>query len=242
MTVADRQETRPLRIDTPLSLVGMSQPLGPSKLIARVGERKFLLSGEGSAVVRQQPAEHVRMSGQSFGTADWFFGPNIGYLPAKSSLQLISKSGQAYPQIQTFVLEAKNLESQGFFPTHVMQVFAGDHEKAPVRVVEIRVTELTNKVTEDDLSIEVPAGTSVLWKNEENHNDSHFRTRQKEKLRPDDIPRLMQMLEKKTAEPLMDTAIQVESSGLSKWYVAGAIVAVFVVAIFLFRRFRVRST
>ena len=242
VTVSGKTSSQIGREQTPLYAVGAQNPFGPANLISLTGIYAVSLSSKGPETVRDEPAVHVNIKSWEWGNADWYFGPNQGYLPLLQKKHSFSPTGKHYPENQTHVLESRQLGKQGWFPTHIVQVFFGYAQGDPVRVVDFRVTELTDKVTDDDLSVEVPAGTSVFWDSDENQNSNQFRTRQKEKLRPDDIARIMKMLDQKTTEPLMDTAIRVEEQSRSKWYIAGSIVAVFVVAIALFRRYRGRST
>lgn len=241
VTVSDKTTSQIAREQTPLFVVGAQNPFGPEKLISLTGIYTVSLSSKGPEKIRDEAAVHVNIKSWEWGNADWYFGPNQGYLPLLHKNHSFSPTGKQYPENQTHVLETKQLGKQGWFPTHIVQVFFASAQGDPVRVVDFRVTELTDKVTEEDLSIEVPAGTSVFWENDENQNRNHFRTRLKENLRPSDITRIKEMLGKKTTEPLMDTAIRVEEQSRSKWYIAGSIVAVFVVAIALFRRYRFRS-
>jgi hypothetical protein len=88
-----------------------------------------------------------------------------------------------------------------------------------VDVTEIRVKELDveNKPTSDACAILLDVGTNIERESNRNEPPDVFRLKQQERITPEDLPRLEDMLSRRRQEPLMDTAVHAHKT-LSWWH------------------------
>jgi hypothetical protein len=167
-------------------------------LLERVAEDKATIEWRGRWSHQNQSLAVVGFKSGFWGKKEFLFDPSRGYLPAR-----IAEQTHGWPEKkphsphQTHLLEAKDAGKGRWFPMHVVNIRVPPEAGAQVDVVDVRVTELVvDKVSKEDLSIDVPAGTGVTWSDVSVDGLCHFRLRQDEKLTPDDIPRLEEMLKK----------------------------------------------
>jgi hypothetical protein len=232
-----------------MNVLGNDGHWSPTALLGYCAKGHASLSSRGTIAFEGQPAVHALFAGKQWGEIEFFFDPSRGYAPLMVSKRLISPEGKRYTESRTYLLEARGCSKQRWFPTHTATVHFPEAPGKLHSIVDLRVTELDveGKVTDDDLAIEIPAGTVVHWDPAELHLKQYFQLRQDEKIRPKDLPRIAAMLEQseKTRAPgpavLMDTAIRdYSSSGSTKWVLMGAGLAILGASFFVYRRYRVR--
>jgi hypothetical protein len=229
--------------DNPLDIVGWENSLGPVRLFElwRTKQRTDIGS-VGKQVVGGRPVLSVVFQSTQWGSSEFQFSQTEGHLPLRRIDHLLSPEGRKYPETQKHLLETRDVGKQRWFPIHSLRLIFPDKEGAPIFVTDVRVTELVmDKVTEEDLTIELPAGTEIGWRLPDKHNDERFKLRQKERLSPKDIPRVQSMLHESATKPLMDTAVKsYERKSNLKWYLLGGGATLVGASLVVYRRARQR--
>jgi hypothetical protein len=240
VTVTDSGETARLPYSTPLSIVGWENVLGPTKQLELTDSGNATFSSGGVIQIREQPCVHAQFKSEKWGNQEFYFAPGSGYVPI-----FIRERLPTVQEVQTQVLEVRDVGDHRWFPIHIVQVTLGRTPDGPVRVLDIHATELQmDKVKDEDLAISVPAGARVEWLFAERHESERLDLRQNEKLIPDDIPKMKELLARRAQNPLADTAVgpSDQSRRTSKWYFVAAAALFFLLAVVVFRRTRRRTT
>lgn len=188
-----------------------------------------------------RPIVHVGFdSPNSWGKIDFRLDPQQGYLPVQISQRLIAPDRKPYPEMQIYVLAAREFDGGRWFPTHIVGVSFPEPGQSAFLVRDIRVTELEvdQKLTAEDLAIDIPAGTVIRPADPKAHHKHYFRLRQNEQVSPDDIPGLANMLAEAKNNPLMDTAIVRPDSAVGSWLMIGGGVLLACAACFVYYRRR----
>ena len=230
-------------LETPLSIIRWDVPLGLPRLLSLKDQGRVTLRSRGLVQIDRRPTIHAdfELTAGDKTRFEFFFDAEKGYLPCRLNLHYIAQEPKV--EIQTCLLEAKDVGKKRWFPMHIVKLDRPEITSNSVNVVDIRVTELVvDKVTDDDLSLDIPAGTVITWQDPAKHNLEYFRLRQNEKISPIDIPRLQAMLGRSKSEPLMDTAVKTYPEGSStKWYLIGSGVVLLGASVIAYRRYRLRS-
>ncbi|MCI0740753.1 MAG: hypothetical protein L0Y72_17015 [Gemmataceae bacterium] len=230
----------PLSELTPLTMMCIGQGLrtSPAAMFLNGRAREPAVFGRGQMELDGHVVVHVRAKAISIDD-EYYFDPSQGYLPLKMVQHCEPPwSGEKHDVI-LHLLSAKECSRSRWFPMKWLQIHVYPN-RAAVELVELRVTEFEpdKKPTDEDFSIVLPAGTLIQGESENARVPrKSFRLRQQEKVTPDDIPRLAEMLDNVGKVPLMDTAIA--RPGLlarAKWPLIGAAVALLAVAAFIYLR------
>lgn len=117
-----------------------------------------------------------------------------------------------------------------WFPERIVTFAKQTPTQSPCLVKDFKVIELDvdNRPPKDALTIDLPAGTVI---NQFADSRKYFKTRQPEKIGPDDLARIQHLTETVPQEPLTDTTIVLPRSYRWLWYVVGGI-ALLVLAFF----------
>ena len=196
VVVFDKQIPRSEDFPMPLSM-GVSGPyqrLAPYALLHRT-VNKVAISSKGETKLENQTVVHVGFKSTQWGELDFYFDPQRGYLPFMVSQRFISPDGKPYAESRTYLKEAKQCSNKGWYPLHFIEIGFPSKDKAPFSVIDVRVTELDTdtKVTDADLTLELPAGTVIR---SPSRTYQGYRLQQAEKVTPDDIPKLQEKLSK----------------------------------------------
>lgn len=180
---------RSLRFDFP-----SSNPEKYSLIKSQVGQQ----SGVPVAVLRYASVKQPEYQRQ------FALDPARGYLPIEVATDIPNFPSQ--PAVRTFLRSAMECTAGRWFPERVTEVTVPQKPGNRYQVQEIAVLELNADVkpTSDDLAITIPAGTMI---NHQLADGKYFRLKQNEKVSPDQLPRLFQMLDEVKPNVLMDTAI-----------------------------------
>lgn len=199
--------------DSPMAMGVMARDLvnGPHNLDSDRGHWEAVYLGrriiDGRTVFATEFRDRRR---PDIGTSTCFFlDPSRGYLPARVNERYKVKptlSGE--PKTQVFLIKARECSGQRWFPERTLIVDAPEHPGDRYDVKEIKVISLDvdSKPSDDDFKLEVPAGTQVHM--QDKLSKGFFRLKQDEKIGVNDLPGLLEMLDKVKSTPLMDTAVK----------------------------------
>jgi len=228
-------------IDSPLFMefMGPRQVFAPVTLLQQCDTGDMLLTAEGLTVLDEQPVVHARLTSKLSKSLnyEYYFDVRRGYLPLRVVRRVYPpETAQQYDRV-TYLLDAKECSKGRWFPMHTVTVFVQPTQKR-VDITEIRVKELDveNKPTTEDFTLELPAGTKIERPNEDPEYRS-FRLRRNERITPDDIPRLLRMLDAVGSVPLMDTSVRRDSiNNLTNWSLMGGGLVVCCASVYMYRR------
>jgi hypothetical protein len=161
----------------------------------------YEVSDLGFQVWEGRPVAGLRLQWIKDGSKkEYFFDPARGHLPARI---IWWKKGRLRADIR---VTARDCGSGRWFPEHTLQIDYPPEGQGVFEVRETRVLELNvdRPPGRDEFAISVPAGTQVnsgiLPKNS-------FNLRQAERVHVDDAPKLLAIMQERSANPLADTAI-----------------------------------
>lgn len=245
MGLADIREKWDEGFPKPMSLIFMGN-FGyqtPYSLYKDVDSGITKLTSKGSLTDQGRPVIGVTLYQAPPCTVDndYFLDPQRGYLPVR----ILHRRRPPYPRtfdMHNHVLEAKEFSGNRWFPMKVLNVDI-DPSVPGVSVRGLEVLELTvdEPFAKDAFTITVPAGTRIQSEIGAPGTPSAFRLRQDETVRPEDIPRIEQMLTAVETTPLMDTAITPPRGPLYlRWWFLTCVAAVAVAGVGFAWRHRAR--
>ncbi len=229
----------PLNELTPLTMMCVAHLRNsPAAIFLNGRAREPVIFGPGQMELDGRVVVLVRAKAVSLDN-EYYFDPSQGYLPLKLVRHCEPPWSAEKFDVVLHLLSAKECSRSRWFPMKWLQIYVYAN-RAAVEVVELRVTEFEpdTRPTDEDFSIVLPAGTLVQGESENAKVPAKsFRLRQQEKVVPEDIARLAEMLDNVGKVPLMDTAIPRPSFlARAKWpLIAGGIV-VLAVAVFVYLR------
>jgi hypothetical protein len=228
--------------DTPLSKVNWKASDGIRSWREAVELGRATVSSRGLVIEAGQALIHTEYSLDSR-LISLYLDPNRGYLPGRCVQFEPTSVGQPRAEFQTHLLDAKDVGKGRWFPMHSVAFMVPTKKGDPIALRDIQVAELVvDKVTAADLELEIAAGTTVYREDMPVGGKEYFTFRQNEKISPTDIARLEKMLKEAGERPLMDTAVHAKGKGSNlKWYLILGGAVLLVIAIFLYRRFRLRN-
>ena len=164
--------------------------------------------------------------------------PERGYLPTMSGVQndrIKSENGEY--MCTGHLLEARECSNGRWFPIHwIRTINFGNNTPIDVLELKVLILQSESKPTQEQMSITMPAGTSV---NSALYTDPVlvYRLKQQEVVGIDDINTMFEMLKKSATKPRMDTAI-VPQSRWPAWLIALCVLGG---AAFLWLSYRLRG-
>jgi hypothetical protein len=169
---------------TPLNMgfLGPNVKYGPDYRLEHVEEFEFAGGGPETVNGLQLVSVSFR-SRQSGSQARFVLDPARGFLPVLG-FKSCRRPGAApdSPKVHMRLLKARECPDGRWFPEHVVSATVPDNSGGRFDVQEIKVIELQldPKLTEEDFSIDIPAGTMVLAPNVAATEGVFFRTKQDE--------------------------------------------------------------
>lgn len=199
---------------------------------AKINSRGVVTEGGATGIHLEYQTESSRMS--------ILFDPNRGYLPVRCELFSVTSNGERRPGLLVQMLDAKDVGARRWFPVHIVSFSEPRRHGQTLSLMDYRVNELVmDKVSDEDLRLELPAGTTVLRRDMPVGGREYITFRQNEKLAPSDIPRLERMLTDSAKLPMMDTAVNPRNrQSYWKWAALALGAVLLAVTLFLYLRHR----
>jgi hypothetical protein len=222
-------------------------PLSPKGILNNCQESKCRVTACRVKVVDSRPVLAAEFQ-YSDSRADYYFDAERGFLPSQidywfknGTIGGVKLDGRTLVRCnQIRLLDAQKCSNNRWFPTLVVMIGQAEKEnlKQPVLVHRWKVTDLVvdERPPDSAFQVEIPAGTVVQWRDRDKPGGP-FALRQMETVTPSDIPRLIEMLENKARQPLMDTAVRPKlKSRRWIWYTVGAVGLALGIAVIYRRR------
>jgi hypothetical protein len=202
----------PYQDPMPLDLFGALQPwivAAPPKMIERLEHGLARLTAAGEGMLGERPIIRMEMQDQLF-NFNIAFDVTRGLLPVQIVKWRVLPNGSK-DEATYSLADAREYTGHKWFPTHVS--YLAECGPGPVGVRDFAVTDLAvdAPLSDEDLGVHVPAGTTVEWKKPRDRE--FFRLRQNELMKPSDVNRVEKMLGQSAKTPRMDTTIKTESGG-----------------------------
>lgn len=217
-------------LDSILAAIGVGSDLDVARLAKRQENGLTVTRAEVRGAVK--PLIHIEYTSKKNALRACTIDPSRGYLPTvfeTSHQNDTSKSITAVPKMIS-------CSKARWFPEQIVRFYrqSPPPDSGIVRLYKVTKFDPDNRPSQEAMTVSVPAGTLI---NQFEVTKKYFRTKQVERVTPDDLDRIHQLTEtssKPTSPKLIDTAIH-PPRRTWYWYASGGVIA-FLAAWYAIRR------
>ncbi len=211
-------------VDSILAAIGVGSDLDVARLAKRQENGLTVTRAEVRGTVK--PLIHIEYSSKKNALRACTIDPSRGYLPTIFETTYQNDTSKSITSVPKMISCSKGR----WFPEQVVRFFrqSPPPDSGIVRLYNVTKFDADNRPSPEAMTVSVPAGTLI---NQFEVTKKYFRTKQLERVTPDDLDRihdLTENLSKPASRTLIDTAIHPPRSTWY-WYASGGVITFLVV-------------